>query len=332
MRNKNKNMNSITYKDKTHRVFNKFFSSFLKDLKEVDEELRTLVKASYKVVDKTSAEHCDLVVNNVIPHLALLKSGSLDDESLRSSQFAKDITLGIIFDKINQEGKDGEKVIIMNYIYTMVLFAHMSTLEDENELFAQVVRVLGYIQSGNLQEYANEKDDIIDDDIKELLEKIKEFGGSVPKVDIKKESGVGGIADMLGAFENSKIADLAKEIAKDVDVSSLKTENPDDMIKSMLDFSSGNNVLGNIISKVSSTLNNKITSGELKHDELLGEAMSMMNIFNDGKNPLASNPLFAQMMKSMKTGKANVKQDVIKKGDTRERLRKKLEMRKKNVE
>ena len=208
----------------------------------------------------------------------------------------------------------------------------MSTLEDENELFAQVVRVLGYIQSGNLQEYANEKDDIIDDDIKELLEKIKEFGGSVPKVDIKKESGVGGIADMLGAFENSKIADLAKEIAKDVDVSSLKTENPDDMIKSMLDFSSGNNVLGNIISKVSSTLNNKITSGELKHDELLGEAMSMMNIFNDGKNPLASNPLFAQMMKSMKTGKANVKQDVIKKGDTRERLRKKLEMRKKNVE
>jgi hypothetical protein len=325
---KDKNMN---YKEKTNRVFNKFFSSFLKDIKEVDDDLRKLVKVSYKSIDKTSSEYCDFVVASVISHLEKIKLGSFDDDEVREVTLAKGLSLGIILEKV--EDKKDDKVIVLNYIYILVLFAYMSTLEDEDELFTQVVRVLGYIQAKNFEEYNNEKDDIIDDDIKDLLEKIKEYDVT-PKVQVKNEtpSGKGGLSDIFGALENSKIADLAKEIAKDVDLSSLQGENPDDMIKNMLDFGSGNNVLGNIISKVSATLNNKITSGELKHDELLGEAMSMMNMFNDGNNPLASNPLFANMMKAMKTGNVNVKQDVMKKCDTRERLRKKLEMKKKNVE
>lgn len=323
----------MNYKEKTHRVFNKFFSSFLKDLKEVDEDLRKLVKASYKAIDKTSSEYCDYVVANVIPQLEKLKAGSLEDGDVRGAELAKGVSLGVILDKVVGDDKKEDRVIVLNYVYILALFAYMSTLEDENELFTQVVRVLGYIQAKNMDEYNGEKDDIIDDDIKDLLEKIKEYDVT-PKVEVKNEvpGAAGGFGDIFGALENSKIADLAKEIAKDVDMSALKGENPDDMIKNMLDFGSGNNMLGNIISKVSSTLNNKITSGELKHDELLGEAMSMMNIFNDGNNPLASNPLFANMMKAMKTGKANVRQDVMKKGDTRERLRKKLEMKKKNVE
>lgn len=323
----------MNYKEKTHRVFNKFFSSFLKDLKEVNEDLRKLVKASYKAIDKTSAEYCEFVVTNVIPHLEKLKAGSLEDDEVRRAEVAKGISLGVILDKVVGDDKKDDRNIVLNYVYILVLFAYMSTLEEENDLFAQVVRVLGYIQTKNNEEYNGEKDDIIDDDIKELLEKIKECDVA-PKVDVEKEvpSATGGLGDIFGALENSKIADLAKEIAKDVDMSALKGDNPDDMIKNMLDFGSGNNMLGNIISKVSSTLNNKITSGELKHDELLGEAMSMMNIFNDGNNPMASNPLFANMMKAMKTGKANVRPDVMKKGDTRERLRKKLEMKKKNVE
>jgi hypothetical protein len=87
---------------------------------------------------------------------------------------------------------------------------------------------------------------------------------------------------------------------------------------------------------VSSSLNSKISNGELKQEDLLGEAMSMMNMFGGsgggGGNPLASNPLFAQMMKGMKSGKAAVRPDVIRKSDTKSRLRKKLEAKNKNVE
>lgn len=322
----------MNYKEKTSRVFNKFFSSFLKDLKEVDDDLRKLVKASYKAIDKSSAEYCQFFSDNLISSsdtiLPKLIKGDFDDE-VKSKCVGTNIQIGTILEKL--QGKKEEETIIMNYIYTMTLFAYMNILENEDELFMQVVRVLGYIQSKSYDEYDKEKDDIIDDDIKGLMAKIREYEVS-PKIDIK-ETTSSVENDIFSAFGDSKIASLAKEISKDIDVSSLKAENPDDMLKNMLNFGSENNVLGNIIQKVSSTLNNKISNGELKHEELLGEAMSMMNLFGQGgNNPFASNPLFSQMMKSMKTGKANVRQDVLKKGDTRERLRKKLEQRKKNVE
>ena len=335
----------MNYKEKTSRVFNKFFSSFLKDIKEVDDDLRKLVKSSYKAIDKSSLEYCKFFSDNLISSsdtiLPKLIQGDFDEE-VKSKLVGIDISIGTIFEKL--QGKKEEETIIMNYIYTMTLFAYMNILEDEDELFTQVVKILGYIQSKSYEEYENEKDDIIDDDIKGLLTKIKEYEVS-PKIDISETDGSGGTAtdtsmenDIFSAFGDSKIASLAKEISKDIDVSSLKTDNPDDMLKNMLNFGSENNVLGNIIQKVSSTLNNKISNGELKHEDLLGEAMSMMNLFGQGgnNNPFASNPLFSQMfsqtMKSMKNGKVNIRQDVIKKGDARERLRKKLEQRKKNVE
>jgi hypothetical protein len=58
----------------------------------------------------------------------------------------------------------------------------------------------------------------------------------------------------------------------------------------------------------------------------------MMNMFGGEGNPFMSNPLFSQMMKGMKSGKAQMRTDVVKKADARDRLRKKLEARKKNVE
>lgn len=328
----------MNYKEKTYRVFNKFFSSFLKDLKEVDDDLRKLVKASYKAVDKSSDVYCKAFVEGVFVGegaVSKIAAGNLD--GLEGCSMATGITVGTVMEHVGREGKEEERKIIMSYLYTLALFAYMYTMDNEDDVFAQVVRVLGHVQGGDEEKYDAEKEDILDDDIKGLLERIRGCGVK-PRVEVGVDTGASA-EDLMAGFGGGKIASLAKEIAKDIDVSSLKSDNPDEMIKNMLDFSSGNNVLGKIIQQVSSTLNNKITSGEIKHDELLGEAMSMMNIFGGGggggaggaANPLAglaSNPLFSQMMSAMKTGKAQVRQDVVKKQDTRERLRKKLEARK----
>lgn len=313
---------TITYQQKTHRIFNKFFSSFLKDLKEVNDDMRKKVKQSYKVIDKTSSEYCGLFVENVVPHMQEVIGGNLNIEK----QVCKDILLKDVIMAVKE--KPEEENMMKNYLYTLLMFAYMSGLEDENELLAQVVKVLGFIQEGNTESFKSEVEDIIDDDIKALLVKISECGVTTktPAVDMEDPS------SLLGALGNSKIANLAKEISQDIDVSALKAENPEDMIKNMLNFSSSNNVLGNIIQKVSTTLNSKISNGEIRHDELLGEAMSMMNMFGGEGNPFMSNPLFSQMMKGMKSGKTQMRTDGAKKADARDRLRKKLEARKKNVE
>jgi len=311
----------MSYQQKTQRGFNKIFSSFLKDVKEVNDDLRKKIKQTYKVIDKTSGDYCDLFVANVIPHMPEI----LNDNFMLEAQLCKDITMKEVFTAVSNN--ESEEKMMKNYLFTLMLFAYMSTLEEEDELLAQVIKVLGFSQEGMTTEFTSDVEDIIDDDVKALLVKINECG-----VTSKAQVNMDDPSSLLGALGNSKIANLAKEISQDIDVSALKAENPEDMIKNMLNFGSSNNVLGNIIQKVSTTLNDKISNGEIRHDELLGEAMSMMNMFGGEGNPFMSNPLFSQMMKGMKSGKAQMRTDVAKKADARDRLRKKLETRKKNVE
>lgn len=328
----------MNYKDTTARIFNKFFSGFLKDLKEIDDTLKAKVKSAFKVIDKASHEYCQFYVENVLSSFDVLKSGVLQE--MHTNLVCQGITIGDILENLTEE----QKVKVYSYIYMLALFAYMYTLDDEKPLLDQVIRLVSSIQN-NGDDYEKEKDDIIDDDIKCILGHIHTYGG---KSTVQLEGATTASASTTGAGEgfdptkllesmnNSKIANLAKEISKDIDLSGINTDNPEEAIKNMFDFSGNNNMLGNIIQKVSTTLNDKISSGEFKHEDLISEAMSMMNMFGGpgggANNPFAGNPLFNQIMKNMKSGKASVKQDVVKKGEARDRLRKKLEMRKKNVD
>jgi hypothetical protein len=310
----------------------------LKDLKEVDESLRQAVKAEYKVIDKTSSEHCTFFRENIYTRLEKLKNEDFDDD-VSDQCVCRGITLRDVMKHIDEDDAD-TKAIVMNYIFTLTLFAYVYGLDlndDEGEvLLNQVIEALGQIQHD--EEVDNE---ILDDDVNILLDSIKKYPApspaSISQPTDAQDAGNDEEQDPMSIFAalgDSKIANIAKEISKDIDTSKLKADNPDELIKNMFDFSNGNNMLGNIVQKVSTTLNDKISSGELKHEELIGEAMSMMNLFGgkggSGMAGMMNNPLFSQMMKGMKSGKAGVRQDVISKATTRDRLRKKLESRNKN--
>ena len=88
---------------------------------------------------------------------------------------------------------------------------------------------------------------------------------------------------------------------------------------------------------MSSKIHDKINTGELKQEELFGEAMNMMNMMKGGgggggmadlMSGMFNNPMMSEMFKSMKKGKAAPRQDVMQKAATRDRLRAKLEQRK----
>lgn len=320
-------------KEKIVYLFNKFYSSFLKDVKESHDDLRKIVKANYKVIDKKSNDYCDAFSANFHEHVRDILQGSL--EGVQDKEVCKGITLQEATSKMSEN----DQHIFWNYLYILLTFAWLYKLDDDEVLFDNVVKILGLIQ--NKSENVDEEiKDILEDEVRELLLLAHKSGQSI-KVDIP-EASTGGNAedapfpDIFAGLANSKIANLAKEISKDIDISGINAENPQDMIKNLLDFSGSNNVLNNIIQKVSTTLGSKMSSGELKQEELLGEAMSMMSLMNTGNNPLmaqfANNPLFSQMMKGFKSGNVQPRQDVLRKADTRERLKKKLEQRKKNME
>jgi hypothetical protein len=332
-------------------LFNKLFISFLKDLKEntTNDEVKSAIKKNYKVIDKSSPDHLVNFWLNWAPHMH-------DAEKASDVEVLKDVKLEMVLPDI----KDN---IFWNHIYTLLVFSYLyqevskedivvvdkeeedadadAEAESENldEILESVItendketqmetlfnKVVDVIRSLQKNEDANEEiDEILDDDIRTMLKKIK-----VVEDEKKKESPAFDFGNIFGAeMGTSKIANLAKEISDEIDVSKINIEKPEDIAK-LMDFSSGNNVMGDIIKKVSTKISDKIQNGELKQDDLLGEAMSMMGMMGKaGNNPLAAmfnNPMMSEMMKSMKKGKMpSTRQDVFKNASARDRLRKKL--------
>lgn len=333
-------------KERILYTFNKFYSNLIKDLKELNPDLRHVIKKNYKVIDKMSSEYCDFFIREF----------PVNDDP--NSHILKDITVQQVIDVLKG---DHETNIFWNYFYILSVISLLYKIPDEDEkqletLFKDVLNILNLIQKNeNANEAINE---ILDDDIRSLLLKIN-IVKEVPK-DTKDEA----FSNMFGEMSNSKICNLAKEISKDIDVSNIKVDNPEDLFK-MMDFSGSNNVLGDIIKKVSTKIHDQISTGELKQEDLFGEAMSMMGMMGKGgaggsmanmanmmgnmmgkggggggmadmasmMGNMMNNPMMSEMMKMAKKGKTQMKTDAVKKTDVRERLRLKLEdRRKKNPE
>lgn len=338
-------------------TFNKFYGNFLRDAKN-DESIKRVIKENYKVILKTSPEYLEFFWNGLKEHASNIDASN---KLLLDVNIFKGVKLSDVIAKLGEKNV----VTIWNYIFILSALCmvydniadkttpvshqedEQSSIEvsdltevtevneatevteatTENEvMFEKIIKVFGMVQRG--EDASCELSDILDDDIRNVLTKISK---PVDLSDVPEEKD--DLMNMFASIENSKICNLAKEISSEIDVSNLKIESPQDVMK-LMDFSGSNNVLGNIIGKVSSKIQEKISTGEIKHEDLLGEAMSMMSLMNKGGGAgglggLFNNPMMSEMMKNMKKGKVATKTDVLKRGSTRDKLRRKLEERRK---
>jgi hypothetical protein len=140
------------------------------------------------------------------------------------------------------------------------------------------------------------------------------------------------VEDTMKMFENSMIGNLAKEISEEINVKDLNVENPAELLNFESLVSGSNNVLGNIVSKVSTKIQSKIANGELNQTDLIGEAMNLITMLNTsagGANAGMFNDLMSNIGKTM--GDMKIDENKVRQMDTRARLQKKLEERKAKV-
>ena len=164
----------------------------------------------------------------------------------------------------------------------------VATLDDlyteQQKFLFTIVEILEKINKK--EDINNELSEILDDDIKSLLININKV-----KVVINLD---GNIEDLIG---NSKIGNLAKEISESINLDGLNIENPSDLLNpSNLFGGEGGNILGNLVQQVGSSITDKINSGELKQDELVKDAFSLMNKMQNGSS---NNPIINDMMNNM---------------------------------
>jgi len=286
------------------------------------EVLDALVQESYEtVLNVDQVKQLSLVRKvTVADLLACLKSG--EDATTLKSYIYTFALLGFLYNK-NSAVIDGDDSDDDNE-------GHNDTEDDVVILIDNAIACLRELQDGKQVDIGAMVSDPIAISLLSSLSKVitPSTKNAIPDPDI----GFSG-AEVL---KNTKIGSLAKEISEEIDLSSLKIEKPEDLLnpQSLLG-GGGNNVLTDIISKVGSKIHQKIDKGELKHEELMNEAIGMLGMLGKGGNPamgsFLNNPLFQDVMKNMggmaSAANAFKNSDKAKSANVRDRLRKKLDER-----
>jgi hypothetical protein len=267
-----------------------FLHEFLVDIIAVFPEYKEPIVEKYNPflsrdqerIQGDNQEKCDIAmefINNLSKYTKQItdKDDSMfaDDLYLLNKVNFKDIWCSKISD--TTRGK------IWNYLQT---FSMLSITINSNKDLTKIMSSLNNIVKGEASETENSELNAVINNLKKLSTSLTkgDDDGEPPVPDLSGE----GVEDKFNTFfSGSKIGDLAKEIAGDLNVEKMVAENkgnPEDLLKSL--FSGGGTTgaeggggfnIMNVVENISSKINKKITDGEIKEDDLMKEAQNMMS-------------------------------------------------------
>ena len=156
------------------------------------------------------------------------------------------------------------------------------------------------------------------------LKKLKKLSN-----DVKKEPAENELDEMFGGLMDTGIGDIAKEVAKNINVEEMfgdinENSNPMDLMTKMMNPEK----MGAIFQNINTVMEKKVEKGEVTKDSLKGEAEGMMNKMSD-------NPLFSGMMNKMKDeGDTNEEtkseENELSREEKKKKLREKINEKKNN--
>ncbi len=159
------------------------------------------------------------------------------------------------------------------------------------------------------------------------LKKLKKLSNNVKEKNKNIFDGEGELDEMLGGLLDSGIGDIAKEVAKNINVDEMfsninENSNPMEVMSQMMNPEKMNSIFQNI----NSVMEKKVESGELTQDSLKNEAEGMM-----GK--MKENPMFKNMMNGLDgsmNNSTNDNSEELTREQKKEKLRQKIKEKRNN--
>ncbi len=244
-------------------IFNQYYIDFLKRIKDIAKKNKETsstakavlksIKENYLTLDKASDEYLIYLKENISEEAwnKFLESDNWIQEH-GEIEIYKNIKLSDI-DKLLQDD-------YLCYHFISVFYIFKNELSDD--VSSKIVKILQTIDTKDLIE------ELEDENIKKVLNKLQELRNKK----IKDKSGID-----MNFIEDTTLGKLAKEILEDIDVNKLQksmSENGD-VLKAIGDPDSG---FADIITNVSKKMATKISSGELKQENLIQDAMKFASI------------------------------------------------------
>jgi hypothetical protein len=302
-------------------VYNRYLVQLLVTLKERDPAAKRALSRGHRAIDTSSDEYARFGARH-LPHArlaAIAAADALSDAVVLDAQVLADVPLRALLVQplvLPADAPVAHRLRCLLYLLA-VLSATLGGAEAEAQsqvpaaLAQQVLKTVAALQRGT-DEALELIAAVLDDDIRPLLMRLHEALVAAAEDEAAADAAAdaeAGDANPLKGFENSKIADLAKEISEEINLDDLSV--PD-----IFDFSKlgdSNSVLGSIVSKVGSKIQSKLQSGEVSRQDLMSEAISMISAFNvggdggqggkGGKDGLGNpNVMLQQMMRAMQNG------------------------------
>jgi hypothetical protein len=255
-------------------VFNQYYIDLIKRLKsvakkykeanelekiELGRKVSRAIKDNYLTLDKSSDEYVKYIHNIPLDFWSsYLAIEDLENTDWFSQDTVKDVEL---FEKISVETI--QKMLQDDYLchhFLTVFYIFKSELSEE-DLKTTIIVLQGTDKEVTIDSITNE-------DHKKLVQRLQAMRAKK----IKDKTGV----DMKG-IEDTTLGKLAKEILEDVDVEKIQKsigENGD-VLKAIGDPDSG---FTELITNVSRKMADKISSGELKQETLLQDAMKFASV------------------------------------------------------
>jgi hypothetical protein len=260
-------------------IFNQYYIDLIKRIKSSAKNMREnekgddyafgkgimkVIKEHYITLDKSSDEY--IIYVKTIPVDFWTSYTKIDDISASNDWFLADDVKDVCIYK-NISVSSIRKLLNDDYLchhFFSVFYLFMNELSDDD--------VKQYLSV--LQDTKNEisVDTITNEDHKKVISRLNELK-------TKKNKETGGID--MSQMEGTMLGKLAKEILEDVDVEKLQKSIGDngDILKAIGDPDSG---FSELISNVSRKMANKISTGELKQENLLQDAIKFASAMPGG--------------------------------------------------
>lgn len=259
-------------------AFNQVFIDLVKDVKSKDRSLGHIIKKGYSCLDRKSDEY--------IAEWAAAIGGEegeaawagaedlLSDEVVRGAEVVRGISVGDMAIAVDA----AEHATLARYLYTLFVLSRVrSHVVDADPADARMI-VLVVAGLGSASTVEDERCKAVLVKLAALKKKEDDEVPETPQAPPTSSAGLGGDA----FFEDSRIGQLAREITSKIDMSSIASQRPEDLMNMQNLFSGSNSAITNIIQQVGSTITEKIQSGELKQEELVADAMALMSKMNLG--------------------------------------------------
>jgi len=270
-------------------IFNQYYIDLIKRIKTSAKNMResddgddhafgksTLkaIKDNYITLDKSSDEY--IIYLKTIPEDFWASYINIDDIDAANDWFLADDVKDVCIYK-NISVSSIRRLVKDDYLchhFLSVFYLFMNELSDDDvKLYLSV-----------LQDTKNEvgTDSITKEEHKKVIERLNELKAKKTKDAAGAANGAGsGSGIDMSQMEGTMLGKLAKEIMEDVDVEKLQKsigENGD-ILKAIGDPDSG---FSELISNVSRKMANKISTGELKQENLLQDAIKFASAMPNG--------------------------------------------------